>query len=478
MLFLLTNDSFIRTYDNLGYITNQLTKSDRVYDQNGKIFIQQLKRYPRGIDEVAGALVTMFSDVAYDDLYEDYLEFILDLEKNGFVVTGESNGELTAKMPHFSYSDPLSKTLPQTAYDFSQSQTDTSDFLYDHFKKNPQVFSFQMELTSRCNEKCRHCYLPGSRDMKDMETSLVLDLMDQLAEGKTLSLTLSGGECLLHKDFINILEQARKHDFSISVLSNVTLLTDDMISVIKEANINLLQVSVYSMNPEEHDWVTQIPGSHSATMKSLEKLIEADIPIQISCPTMKKTYRSYQGVLDWAYAHRVKGYSDFIMMGRTDKSTDNLENRLSREETKELLLKMLQIDIEYKALLNSAETFSIDNDLSEKAVCGAGTDSMCVTANGGFYPCAGFQGYLLGNAYRETVEEVWKNSSAIKRLRDITWNDFPKCLKCTAKPFCSMCMVRNFNESGDIFTVNQHFCDVAFLNKQLAEEYRQNIQLQ
>jgi len=33
-------------------------------------------------------------------------------------------------------------------------------------------------------------------------------------------------------------------------------------------------------------------------------------------------------------------------------------------------------------------------------------------------------------------------------------------------------MVRNFNETGDIFAVSPHFCDVAFLNKRLAEEYR------
>ena len=39
MLFSLTNDSFARAFGDIGYLTNQLNKSDRVYDQNGKFFI-------------------------------------------------------------------------------------------------------------------------------------------------------------------------------------------------------------------------------------------------------------------------------------------------------------------------------------------------------------------------------------------------------------------------------------------------------
>ena len=36
-----------------------------------------------------------------------------------------------------------------------------------------------------------------------------------------------------------------------------------------------------------------------------------------------------------------------------------------------------------------------------------------------------------------------------------------------------MCLERNFNENnGDMFKINRHFCEVAFLTKKLHEEYR------
>ena len=96
---------------------------------------------------------------------------------------------------------------------------------------------------------------------------------------------------------------------------------------------------------------------------------------------------------------------------------------------------------------------------------------MCVAADGEFYPCSGFQGYPLGNAHSLSVADVWNNSEAIKKLRAVAWKDFPKCLKCEAKSYCAMCMVRNLNETGSIFEVSKHFCDVAFINKRLVEEY-------
>ncbi|MDR3075981.1 MAG: radical SAM protein, partial [Synergistaceae bacterium] len=224
MLFHQTDDSFIRIYDDIGYISNQLSKTDRVYDDIGSVFLGQLQRRPRDFEDAVKELASYFKNTNTDGIRYDFGEFLSDLENDGFIVTGESKDELDSKAPRFSYSDPLSKTLPQTRYETNGGHPDTSEFLYDYFKQNPKIFSFQMELTSRCNEKCRHCYLPGARDMRDMETSLALSLLDQAAEDGTLGLTLSGGECLLHKDFIPILEYARKRDFSISILSNVTLL--------------------------------------------------------------------------------------------------------------------------------------------------------------------------------------------------------------------------------------------------------------
>lgn len=470
MIVCLANDSFIRSFEDIGYIVNQLTRQDRIFDINGKIFLQQITRTPKSTDEIINSLMKIYTGADREEIAGDFAEFVNDLEEEGFVVSGMTEDEITAKMPRFSYSQSDRKTAPRTAPDLTPDAQATTEFLAEYFKNDPQIFSFQFELTSRCNERCRHCYLPGARDFHDMETALVMSILDQLAEMGTLKVTFSGGECLLHKDFIPILRHARENDFSISVLSNLTMLNDDIISALKDANIDLLQASVYSMNPEEHDYITRLPGSHAKTIAGLERLIAADVPVQISCPTMRTTYESYKAVLEWAYSHGIKGYTDYIMMARIDKTTDNLDNRLTLGETESLLRDIIGYDIQYRTILDAGIAPSPLNP--DEHVCGAGIDMMCVAANGEFYPCPGFQGWPLGNAHDMNVADVWNNSEALRKLRAVTWKDFPKCMKCEAKPFCSMCMVRNLNETGSIFEVSKHFCDVAFINKRLVDEYR------
>mgnify|MGYP002626159661 CR=1 FL=1 len=121
----------------------------------------------------------------------------------------------------------------------------------------------------------------------------------------------------------------------------------------------------------------------------------------------------------------------------------------------------------------TAEEKAFDIERYKKQpVCGVGYDNCCITANGDVYPCAGWQSMVIGNVYKQPLLEIWENSPKVKELRKLTRAAFPQCLECEAADFCAMCLVRNYNESGgDMLKINKHFCDVAFLNKRLVEEY-------
>jgi radical SAM protein with 4Fe4S-binding SPASM domain len=470
----LTKDSFIRRYGNIGYIINQLTRHDLNYNETGADFLGIIDRVPRELDDIVRDLLSLYSDISFDDLKGDFIEFISDLEKKGFILTGNSIEEIDLKEPSFSYKMANPKTI---LYDFTNPDrkdvfTDSSEFFYEVFHKVPQIFGLQVEVTSRCNKRCIHCYIPNEKKNrgKDMELSLLLRVLDEARDMGTLQLTLSGGELFMHKDIDIILRHARKNDFSISILSNLTLLTDKHIELLKEINPSLVQGSLYSMKAEEHDAITLVKDSFEKTKRAIEQLVVADIPVQISCPVMKLNRKSYKDVLIYANNLRTKAYTDFIMMAQTDYNTNNLAQRINLEETEELLSDMLQFDLETTLKL---EPKSIDIEKYKKMpVCGVGVDSICLTSNGDYYPCAGWQGMVVGNAYKQSLKEVWENSEHLKMLRTITNGSFSDCIVCEARDYCAMCMVRNFNENnGDIFRITKHFCDVAFLNKKMVEDY-------
>ena len=484
MLVRQSKNTFIRFIGDKGYITNQMTRHDRNYNETGADFLREISRLPQKIEDIVNRLQLLYGDsVGREELKADFIEFVEDLDKHMFLVSGNTPDELDAKDLDFSYSMENPKTLVD---DFTQVTgkyvgENTQDYMLEATQRKPRLNALQFELTSRCNERCIHCYIPNSKKNtgRDMPTEKVLSLIDEFAEMGGLHVTLSGGEVFMHKDVIRIMQYCRKKDMMISILSNLIALRDEQIPFIKESNISLLQTSLYSMTPEIHDTITTVKGSFAKTKAAIEKLVNADIPIQISCPIMKANCKGYAEVLQYAQSLRCKAQTDYLMMAQSNLDTQNLANRISLEETEVLLRDILNWDRDYKEQTLKqrpiTEDIAIDPDrFVRQPICGAGINECCITENGDVYPCAGWQGMICGNVYKQSLYDIWEKSPQFFEVRSVTQGDFPHCLKCEARNYCSMCLVRNYNESnGDMFKINKHFCDVAFLNKRIVEDFFQ-----
>ena len=479
-----SKNTFIRFFFDKGYLTNQLTRFDRVYNDTGADFLREISRTPKDVEVIIDNLHNLYGDsVSRENLKAEFMAFVEDLVRTKFLVAGETEVELNDKDLDFSYSMENPKTMVNNFTQETKEIIDehTLDMMLEATQRQPRLNGIQFELTGRCNERCIHCYLNNAKkdDGIDMPLEKIKSIIDQFAENQGLHVTLSGGEMLLHKDILEIIRYCREKDMMISILSNLMALRDDQIPVIKEANVSAVQVSLYSMNPEIHDYITTIKGSFAKTKRAIEKLVAADIPVMISCPVMKANRESYKDVLKYAQSLRCKANTDFIMMAQSDLETDNLANRLSIEETELLLRDILETDSDYRRYMD--DTISVadlrkrDTERFKKMpLCGAAINDCCIGENGDVFPCAGWQAKPLGNVYEKSLKEIWDYSPVAKEIRAVTEGDFPQCIECEARDYCARCLVRNFNESGgNMFKINEHFCKVAFLNKRLVEEYRE-----
>jgi radical SAM protein with 4Fe4S-binding SPASM domain len=457
---------------------NQMLRHDRIYNETGADFLKEISRKPQDIEEIVLRLHQLYGNsVSLEELRSDFLDFVEDLSEHKFLVLGQSADELDAKDVGFSYDMEYPKTLID---DFSQETKQrvkecTQEFNLKNAQKKPKLNGIQIEVTGRCNERCIHCYIPNAmKDTgKDMPFNKFCSIINQFAEMGGLHVVLSGGEVFLHKDIISMIQYCREKDMQISILSNLIALKKEQIPAIKEANISLLQTSLYSMDPKVHDTITTIKGSFAKTKAAIEDLVAADIPVQISCPIMKANCKGYSKVLQYAQSLRCKAQTDFVMMAQSNFDTQNLANRISLEETEALLRDIMEWDLEYHVDIArkqaDIEDYIVDKErVAKRPLCGAGLNDCCINANGDVFPCAGWQDLVAGNVFSQSLKEVWENSQQLKTVRSVTRADFPECLECEASSFCSMCLVRNYNESnGDMFKINKHFCDVAFLNKKI-----------
>lgn len=237
MLIRQSKNSYIRCTERYGYITNQLTRQDRVYNDSGAIFLKQISRKVTSIEEIVGNLATIYPDVDQKDLQQDFLDFAQDLEAAKFIVMGNTLEEVEQKDTSFTYS----VEVPFTATDdFSQPTKDrvkenTQEFFLEEVQGRPLISSLQFELSSRCNERCIHCYIPNGKKNTgfDMPLAKVKGILDEFAEMGGIHVTLSGGEAFLHKDLLEICKYCREKDLKISILSNLISLKDEQIPVLK-----------------------------------------------------------------------------------------------------------------------------------------------------------------------------------------------------------------------------------------------------
>jgi radical SAM protein with 4Fe4S-binding SPASM domain len=469
-------DTFIRQFGEIGYITNNSNFNDRIFDASGAIFIKPLSREPKSIDDLVNEIVPQFKNITADMIRKDVIDFYNMLEEDGFIVSAPTPEETIKKDIHFKYNLINPETIKN---DFSPSirraNKDTQEFLFEYFKGNPFLYQINIELTSRCNERCVHCYIPHEKKTDDIEPLLFYNVLEQCSEIGVLELVLSGGEPLLHKKFLDFLNSAKNYDFSVSILSNLTLLNDEIVAAMKSNRLSSVQVSLYSMNANVHDKITQLPGSFQKTIDGILTLIENDIPLQISCPSLRQNKNDFIDVLKWANEHKVRAMTDYNIMARYDHTTDNLENRLSVEDVEEIINGIILNDYEYQREIQAfnfeeQEQRNRDNDI----VCGVGTASLCIISNGNVYPCPGWQSYILGNLKEKKLADLWENSSEIRYLRNIRKKDFIECRNCESRGFCALCMARNANESatGNIFEINKQFCDITKLNRRLVLEWR------
>ena len=99
--------------------------------------------------------------------------------------------------------------------------------------------SIHIEIADACNERCVHCYIPNERKNNAIDPALFYRLIEEGRKMNIIHVTLSGGEPLLHKDILGFLKRCRELDLSVNVLSNLTLLTDDILSEMKKNTSSL-----------------------------------------------------------------------------------------------------------------------------------------------------------------------------------------------------------------------------------------------
>ncbi len=317
-----------------------------------------------------------------------------------------------------------------------------------------------VDLTDACNEKCIHCYLPRGRTHY-LDKDIAIKVLKEFREAQGLTVYISGGECMLHKDFAEILHYAKRLGLNVVVMSNLTLCNEEIVALLKEIDPQFVNVSLYAVNEDIHDSITQAPGSCRKTKAAIDSLQESGVHIRIATPFMHANRGCLTELKEYSDRHCVRLIADCEIFGQLDHSCVNQRHALTMKELQYVVSR--DIDAFWQARIEA------ERCQSDAKVCDIGETRFNISAEAMYYPCDGFHGAIIGDARKDSLLDVW-TGDALNKLRALKNKDFGPCASCNDRAWCKVCPMRNFNETGDMFTHAPWRCDAARLYHRIFEE--------
>jgi MoaA/NifB/PqqE/SkfB family radical SAM enzyme len=146
---------------------------------------------------------------------------------------------------------------------------------YSNF--SPKPLRIQVDLTDRCNFLCPTCSKWKVKTTGELSTQDWKTVLWKL-KGASFSdrITFSGGEALLRKDVIEIVQYAKELGFYVLLISNGFLLTPDKLKTFEEIGLDNLVISLNGINEKTHDASRGVNGSWKRIMTLIPRLKEYD----------------------------------------------------------------------------------------------------------------------------------------------------------------------------------------------------------
>lgn len=299
-----------------------------------------------------------------------------------------------------------------------------------------------VELTKSCNLKCYYCYKKAifSKNKQLLETSKLLDILRLLA-GKGLKVVeLTGGEPLLHPDFLIILKTCYNLFEKVAILTNGTLIDEHLINSIKNYKDKLVfSISLDSYDEVEFEKKSGIKGSFKQATKGIKLLTKENFFVRASMAVDEYNWHHIEKTLLYAKSLGVSGftYSPIMPSGRADKKrvfweTFPIKTLVSFEK---------YIIEKYPAFIHILEGQSV-KELQLPGGCGAGSRTFVLSEDGLVRMCATSEHYgLIGDLKTQSIDDVFSHPFC-RIVSDLILPNKSSCSNCKRLPLCAGCPLK------------------------------------
>lgn len=336
------------------------------------------------------------------------------------------------------------------------------------------------ELTLRCNMHCKMCMLRREDwespclQAAELTAAQWIHMAEQAAQAGTLNLLLTGGEPMLRKDFAEIYEGIYAKGFLLTLYTNATLVTPQVMQTLTKFPPHRIGVTLYGADNADYEKICGCPDGFDRAMEGLGKLLSlpsaTDVRFTPTEDTIGKLAQLDNLIFEKFRKHVILSSRVFQSVRGgcmapahcrptpeqvVDTTWGQIESRL-REAIPEQLRSKLQIKI-----LDQCDYIDGQESLLG---CSAGMDSYTISYDGKLLGCQLLDVFRT-DALQEGLLPAWQRYPETVALPD------HPCKNCRHLESCTLCPAVALAETGSLTGVPEYICQITKLTEKRKEEF-------
>ncbi|MGR0482546.1 MAG: SynChlorMet cassette radical SAM/SPASM protein ScmE [Candidatus Electronema sp. V4] len=344
--------------------------------------------------------------------------------------------------------------------------------------------TIDISITSKCNLRCKYCgHFDSSSDVDcDLPAEEWLLFFEELKQCAVLSVTLTGGEPFVRKDFKDIIKGIVKNRMRFSITSNAMLITDDMAKFIASTKrCDNVQVSLDGSTPAVHD-LCRGKGSFVKAVEGIKILQKYHIPVSARSTIQKHNVTDIENtarfVLDDLNIQNFR-ISNAQSRGNYKNNADELQ--LTVGDFSAAIQAVSELEKKYPERISDSMSSALWGQMIKKqrqnqgnssnpgrlTACGGVTAKLCVRSDGVIVPCLLLGHIEFGRINKDRIEEIWSENEDLnnyRNMRNICLDSFSYCSGCKYIYCCNGgCPAISYAETGEVYHPSSPFCVKRFL---------------
>jgi radical SAM protein with 4Fe4S-binding SPASM domain len=303
-------------------------------------------------------------------------------------------------------------------------------------KEQQKIKSIDFAITNRCNLKCIHCCVDAKFNIEndELSTNEIYKIIDKMIKYNPEMISISGGEPMIRKDFIDILKYIDKnYGGKINLMTNGTYINKNNVNVLTNI-LDQIDISLDGVD-EESCSLIRGEGIFGKVMDSI-KLLQENNFSNITLSMVMIDINEH-----------LKEEFDKLNKKLGTKPIPRVFSPIGRGESNKQ--KLIKIEKTNKKNISDMIRRQVEAKKSNMTICscGAGCKTLYINYEGNIYPCSLFaeEEFKLTNvkdinSFESYLEGDYIKSQGYKALQKMWPDEYEQCKDCSINLFCWNCL--------------------------------------